>query len=75
MEQFQESDPDLHPGGAVQRERFVVPTGSLRLDAALGTGGIPRGWITEIFGGEQCGKTTLCLLMAAAAQHQGELCD
>ncbi len=74
MEQFQESDPDLHPGGAAQRERFVVPTGSLRLDAALGTGGIPRGWITEVFGGEQSGKTTLCLLMAAAAQHQGELC-
>jgi len=74
MEQFQESDADLQPGGAAHLERFVVPTGSLRLDAALGTGGIPRGWITEVFGGEQTGKTTLCLLMAAAAQRQGELC-
>ena len=74
MEQFQESDPAFQPGGAAHSERFVVPTGSLRLDAALGTGGIPRGWITEVFGDEQAGKTTLCLLMAAAAQRQGELC-
>lgn len=74
MAQFQVSDPDHQRGRSVHLERPAVSTGSLRLDAALGTGGIPRGWITEVFGGEQAGKTTLCLLMAAAAQRQGGLC-
>jgi recombination protein RecA len=39
----------------------VVPTGSLAVDLALGIGGIPRGRITEIYGPESSGKTTLCL--------------
>ncbi len=47
----------------------VIPTGSLRLDAALDIGGIPRGRITEIYGPEASGKTTLALHMIAEAQH------
>ena len=46
----------------------AIPTGSLSLDVALGVGGIPRGRITEIFGPESSGKTTLCLHIAAEAQ-------
>ena len=38
----------------------VIPTGSIALDLALGVGGIPRGRITEIYGPESTGKTTLC---------------
>ncbi|MCJ7707632.1 MAG: DNA recombination/repair protein RecA, partial [Anaerolineales bacterium] len=38
----------------------VIPTGSLALDLALGVGGIPRGRVTEIYGPESSGKTTLC---------------
>jgi len=43
----------------------AIPTGSLALDAALGIGGIPRGRITEIFGPESSGKTTLCQFIDA----------
>jgi recombination protein RecA len=49
----------------------VVPTGSIALDLALGVGGIPRGRITEIFGPESSGKTTLCYHIAANAQRAG----
>ncbi len=49
----------------------VIPTGSLALDLATGTGGIPRGRITEIFGAEASGKTTLALHMVAEAQKLG----
>ncbi len=49
----------------------VIPTGSVALDLALGVGGIPRGRITEIFGPESSGKTTLCYHVAANAQRQG----
>ncbi len=49
----------------------VIPTGSLALDAALGVGGIPRGRVTEIFGPEASGKTTLALHAVAEAQKQG----
>lgn len=49
----------------------VFSTGSITLDAALGIGGIPRGRITEIFGPESSGKTTLALSVAAVVQKQG----
>lgn len=48
----------------------VIPTGSLGLDIAIGVGGVPRGRITEIFGPESSGKTTLCLHVIAEAQRQ-----
>lgn len=46
----------------------VIPTGAINLDAALGIGGIPRGRVTEIYGAEASGKTTLTLHIAAEAQ-------
>jgi recombination protein RecA len=49
----------------------VIPTGSVALDLALGVGGIPRGRITEIYGPESSGKTTLCYHVAASAQRNG----
>jgi recombination protein RecA len=49
----------------------VIPTGSLALDLALGIGGIPRGRITEIFGPESSGKTTLAQHIIAEAQKRG----
>ena len=49
----------------------VIPTGTLSLDLALGVGGIPRGRVTEIFGPEASGKTTICQHIVAEAQKQG----
>jgi len=49
----------------------VVPTGSLSLDLALGVGGIPRGRVTEIFGPEASGKSTLAFHIISQAQKQG----
>ena len=49
----------------------AVSTGCLNLDLALGVGGVPRGRITEIFGPESSGKTTLCYHVAANAQRAG----
>ena len=51
----------------------AIPTGSLALDLALGIGGIPRGRITEIFGPESSGKTTLAQHIIAEAQQRGGL--
>ncbi|HVL39944.1 MAG TPA: ATPase domain-containing protein, partial [Fimbriimonadaceae bacterium] len=51
----------------------AISTGSLSLDVALGVGGIPRGRITEIYGTESSGKTTLALHVVAEAQKQGGL--
>ena len=48
-----------------------IPTGAINLDAAIGVGGIPRGRITEIYGPESSGKTTLCLHVVANAQKNG----
>ena len=56
------------------RERVrveAVPTGAINLDAAIGVGGIPRGRVTEIYGPESSGKTTLCLHVVANAQRMG----
>ncbi len=50
-----------------------IPTGALSLDFALGIGGIPRGRVTEIYGPESSGKTTLCLHIIAEAQKTGGL--
>jgi recombination protein RecA len=52
----------------------VIPTGSLSLDIALGTGGIPRGRITEIYGPESSGKTTISQHIVAEAQRLGGTC-
>jgi recombination protein RecA len=49
----------------------VISTGSIALDLALGVGGIPRGRMTEIFGPESSGKTTLCQHILAEAQRKG----
>src|SRR6187397_1527251 len=49
----------------------AVPTGAINLDAAIGVGGIPRGRVTEIYGPESSGKTTLCLHVVANAQKAG----
>ena len=48
-----------------------IPTGSIALDLALGIGGIPRGRVTEIYGPESSGKTTLALHIIAEAQKLG----
>ena len=49
----------------------AIPTGALNLDAAIGIGGIPRGRISEIYGPESSGKTTMCLHIIANAQRLG----
>ena len=55
-------------GEARHLEVAAIPTGSLSLDIALGVGGIPRARVSEIFGPEASGKTTICLHLAAEAQ-------
>ncbi|MGE5603940.1 MAG: recombinase RecA [Nitrososphaerales archaeon] len=57
-----------------QAERLkvgAIPTGSLSLDLALGIGGVPRGRVTEIYGPESSGKTTICQHIIAEAQKMG----
>ena len=49
----------------------AIPTGSMSLDLALGIGGIPRGRVTEIYGPESSGKTTVCLHIISEAQKLG----
>ena len=49
----------------------MIPTGALSLDVALGVGGIPRGRVSEIYGPESSGKTTLCQHIIAQAQKRG----
>lgn len=56
-----------NPKAAVE----VIPTGAFNLDLALGIGGIPKGRITEIYGAEASGKTTLALHITAQAQKMG----
>jgi len=52
----------------------TIPTGSIGLDYALGVGGLPRGRITEIYGPEASGKTTLAIHVIAEAQKMGGIC-
>ena len=52
----------------------MISTGSLGLDIALGTGGLPRGRIVEVYGPESSGKTTLALHVLAEAQRAGGVC-
>lgn len=52
----------------------TISTGSIGLDFALGVGGLPRGRITEIYGPESSGKTTLAIHVIAEAQKQGGIC-
>ena len=61
----------LRLGEATHLQVETIPTGSLSLDIALGVGGVPRARVTEIFGPEASGKTTLCLHLAAEAQKLG----
>ncbi len=61
-------------GEAAHLRVEAVPTGSMALDLALGVGGIPRGRVTEIYGPESSGKTTLCQHIVAEAQHMGGVC-
>ena len=58
--------------GAEQKVKVgAIPTGAINLDAAIGIGGVPQGRITEIYGPESSGKTTLCLHVVANAQKAG----
>ena len=58
--------------GSTERQSVdFIPTGSIALDLALGVGGIPRGRVTEIFGPESSGKTTVCQHVIAEAQRRG----
>ncbi len=61
-------------GEAAHLQVDSIPTGSLALDLALGVGGVPRGRITEIYGPEASGKTTICQHVVAEAQTQGGTC-
>ncbi len=60
-------------GDGVINDVESIPTGSISLDVALGIGGVPRGRVTEIYGPESSGKTTLCLHIIAEAQKAGGL--
>jgi recombination protein RecA len=61
-------------GEATHLQVEVIPTGSLALDLALGVGGIPRGRVSEIFGPEASGKTTLAQHIVAESQKMGGTC-
>jgi len=61
----------MRMGEAHQLLVEVIPTGALSLDIALGVGGVPRGRITEIYGPESSGKTTICQHIVAEAQKLG----
>ncbi len=58
-------------GEAERLKVAAIPTGSLSLDLALGIGGVPRGRVTEIYGPEASGKTTICQHIIAEAQSMG----
>ena len=58
-------------GEATSMKVDAIPTGSISLDLALGVGGVPRGRVTEIYGPEASGKTTICQHIIAEAQKLG----
>ena len=58
-------------GDASHLQVDVIPSGSLTIDIAIGVGGVPRGRVTEIYGPESSGKTTICLHVIAEAQKRG----
>jgi recombination protein RecA len=73
---WQEMDEKFGKGSVIYGKQIVqgvmaISTGSLRLDIALGIGGVPRGRITEIFGPESSGKTTLVLEIIKNVQRSG----
>src|SRR5450631_706654 len=61
----------LGEGGRLGLDLGAISTGALSLDIATGIGGLPRGRITEIFGPESSGKTTISLYTVAQAQREG----
>lgn len=61
-------------GDAASMHVDVISTGSIALDLALGVGGLPRGRVTEIYGPESSGKTTIALHVIAEAQKRGGKC-
>ena len=61
-------------GDKTSMEIDVISTGALSLDIALGIGGLPRGRVTEIFGPESSGKSTLAMHVVAEAQRNGGIC-
>lgn len=61
-------------GDGAVKDVAVTSSGSLKLDVALGIGGLPRGRIIEVFGPESSGKTTLALQHLAAVQKEGGTC-
>jgi len=61
-------------GDAQHLQVQAISTGSLAVDIATGVGGLPRGRVTEIYGPESSGKTTICLHVIAEAQKQGGIC-
>ncbi|MGH9118887.1 MAG: recombinase RecA [Acidimicrobiales bacterium] len=64
----------MRMGDKVEMAIAAVSTGALSLDLALGVGGLPRGRVTEIYGPESSGKTTLALHVVAEAQRNGGIC-
>src|SRR5690348_18352185 len=63
----------LMRSSSVPEEVDVIPTGIIGIDRAVGVGGIPRGRITEIYGPESSGKSTLALHVISSAQTSGLL--
>ncbi len=64
----------MRMGDNISMKIDTVSTGALALDLALGIGGLPRGRITEIFGPESSGKSTLAMHVVAEAQRNGGTC-